>query len=63
MPSSSSFLTKVASEKRGGGSVKCWSVRTASTFAVAPSFRVGRRVESSSSSVSVPFWRSSRPSS
>ncbi|MNN32026.1 hypothetical protein D3C81_1457380 [compost metagenome] len=62
MPSSSSFLTRVASEKRGGGSVKCWSVRMASTLALAPSFSAGRRPPSSSSS-SEPFCFSSRPSS
>ena len=43
MPSSSSFLTSEASEKRGGGSVKCCSGLTSATFMPSPLFTFGRR--------------------
>ena len=37
MPSSSIRLTSEASEKRGGGSVKCWVTASASRFSASPS--------------------------
>src|SRR5687767_9182445 len=50
MPYSSSALTSEASEKRGGGSVKCWSVWIEDSGTVCPTFIGGSLRPSSSSS-------------
>ena len=49
MPYSSKDFTKLASEKRGGGSVKCWSPYILSTVKISPVSRGGSLRESSSS--------------
>ena len=57
MPYSSSALTSEASEKRGGGSVKCWLARIRSSGTRSPVFISGSLRPSSSSSallVSLP---------
>ena len=60
MPISSFFLTRDASEKRGGGCVKCWSAATAPRLSGSAS-RIGGSIRPSSSSA--PFGSaSSRPS-
>src|SRR3990167_7162544 len=51
MPNSSSAFTRDASEKRGGGSVKCWSVWMAVSGMFWPSFISGSLRPSSSSLV------------
>ena len=50
MPYSSSAFTSEASEKRGGGSVKCWSVWMRSSGTRSPGFIAGNLRPSSSSS-------------
>ena len=57
MPYSSSAFTSEASEKRGGGSVKCWSATTRLSGRRSPVFIAGSLRPSSSSSalfVSLP---------
>ena len=58
MPISSIFLTSEASEKRGGGWVKCCSASTFSRFSGSRSCIEGNMRESSSAALSL----SSRPS-
>ena len=52
MPFSSSSFTSVASEKRGGGWVKCWSVSSLLSFSTSPSASGGSTPAAASGSVS-----------
>ena len=45
MPSSSMRLTSAASEKRGGGSVKCWDDSIACLLSVSPSGHCGQATQ------------------
>ena len=54
MPNSSRALTRLASEKRGGGSVKCWSMTMADSGTMSPAFIAGSLRPSSSASAD--FW-------
>ena len=61
MPSSSSFLTKLASEYLGGGSVKCCSSIILSILTVSLSFTSGK-ILSSSSFLSISWYNFKKPS-
>ena len=52
MPFSSSSFTRLASEKRGGGCVKCWSVSSLPSFRMSPSLSGGSWAPASSGAVS-----------
>ena len=54
MPSSSMRLISASSEKRGGGSVKCWSASTFSFARASPAAMAGSLPSWSSSSSSTP---------
>ena len=60
MPWSSNARIRLASEYRGGGSVKCCSGRSASRATGSPAFSGGRR---RSRSAPLSSFLSSRPSS